>query len=125
MSLWFRDGSLHLFAAALLVVTAFPNATFAEFLGPGAMAAISVEAAKGLPAESRVILEGHIVDELDPGFFRFRDASGAMKIEIDEEIWRGRPVDPGDQVRIHGAVDQSRLETEIDASHLEVMSAGD
>jgi len=120
-----------MFGARVFVATVFlsgavlSGAVLAEFFGPGAQAAMSVESAKDLADGSRVVLEGHLIDELDRNFFMFRDASGEVRVEIDKEIWRGQPIGPGDAVRIHGAVDQSRLDTEIDASHLEVLSDGD
>ena len=115
-----------LFVTILLSGAVFPSrGVLADFSGPGVQDATSVEAVSGFADGRRVVLDGHIVGEIEPHFYRFRDASGEVRVEIDEEIWRGRSAVPGDKVRIHGEVDQSRLETEIDASHLEIFSADD
>ena len=61
-----------------------------------------------------IILQGYIVDRLDDDEFLFRDDTGEIEVEIDDDIWQGQPVDPETEVRIYGEIDIDSRTSSID-----------
>lgn len=123
------------FAAGLLFsVTAFaqqaggfsgPDATNAQntpstqttqkggFVGPDA-ATTTVEQAKSLRDDAWVVLEGNIVRKVGKELYEFRDSTGTVNVDIDDNNWGGVSITPTDKVRIEGEVDKDWNSVEID-----------
>jgi uncharacterized protein (TIGR00156 family) len=78
----------------------------------------TVEEAKALPDDARVTLRGHVVDQVRPKHYTFRDGTGSITAEIDDDEWRGLTVGPADRVEIYGEVDRDLLSTEIDVEYI-------
>ena len=69
----------------------------------------TVNEARALPHDSWVILVGNIVNALPGGkYYSFRDSSGEIVIEIDQNVWRGLYVGESDQVEINGEIIANR-----------------
>ena len=49
-----------------------------------------------------VVLEGYIVDQIKHEDYTFRDATGQIEVEIDDEVFAGQRIDPKTKVRIEG-----------------------
>lgn len=81
--------------------------------------AITVEAAKALPDDSRVTLLGFIEKRLGDDEYLFRDETGTIVVEIDDDDWHGLTVSPQDKVILRGEVDRDRKETKIDVERVE------
>ncbi|MBP5534874.1 MAG: NirD/YgiW/YdeI family stress tolerance protein [Alphaproteobacteria bacterium] len=89
----------------------------AGFDGPRApsLAPTTVQQALTMRDDTVVVLTGHIVHSLGDEKYLFRDDSGEVIIEIDDEDWRGVTVKPEDLVEIVGKVDKEFMErTKID-----------
>lgn len=85
---------------------------------------VTVEEAKVMPDESRVMLKGHIVSALGDEDYMFQDNSGTIKVEIDEDLWKGVTVKPEDNVEILGEVDRHlQKETSVDAEAVAIVPA--
>ncbi|MDO4694921.1 MAG: NirD/YgiW/YdeI family stress tolerance protein [Eikenella sp.] len=69
---------------------------------------------KNMPDDSRVVLEGRIEKQVRREHYIFRDASGSIEVEIDDDVWRGVNVTPRDRVRLTAEVDQDWNGTEVD-----------
>lgn len=101
----------------LLVACSFANISNAQvsggFVGPEGNAAkvISIQEALNLSDDSRVSLEGKIVNSLGDEKYTFKDATGEIIIEIDDEDWNGNKVTPEDTIVINGEVDKDVNET--------------
>lgn len=96
------------------------------FKGPGAAVdQITVEKAKNLPDDSIVSLTGNIVSKF-PGTddkYMFKDATGEIRVDIDDKYFRGREVRPANTVRITGEVDKDfGKAVEIDVKQLEILN---
>jgi len=90
---------------ALLLSTAPASA---QFTGPSVAGKEATAAeARRSPAGSYVRLEGAIVAHLREDYYRFRDASGEIRVEIGAAVWGGRKVGPSDTVRILGELDRT------------------
>ncbi len=80
----------------------------AQFTGPSAQGAAStVEAALVAPPGSYVAVTGRIVSHLREDYYLFRDATGEMRVEIEERVWAGRPVSAETDVRLRAEVDRN------------------
>ncbi|WP_026878965.1 NirD/YgiW/YdeI family stress tolerance protein [Ignatzschineria larvae DSM 13226] len=125
-----------LILAATLVTTCAlgSSVAFAQFSGPSSAGGfidknapavnttgqvISVKDAITLRDDSKVVLEGKIVEQVGKEKYRFKDASGEVIVEIDNDDWKGIQVTPQDTVLIYGEVDHHRHRpTDIDVDHI-------
>ena len=108
----------------VLLLLAFAVPALAGFTGPGAKQTklVSVKEASVLPDDAKVVLEGSIVRELRHEHYIFKDASGEIEVEIDDDELRGIEVTPATRVRIVGEVDRDHNRpATIDADHVEVL----
>lgn len=78
------------------------------FEGPNANAtpATTVAEALTLNDDANVVLTGKIVNNLGDEEYTFRDATGDIIIEIDDEDWNGVKITPEDTIEINGEVDK-------------------
>ena len=83
------------------------------FQGPG-LAPSSVAEALKLNDDTPVVLVGQIEKSLGDEKYLFKDASGSVTVEIDNENWRGVTVTPKDTIVIQGEIDKDFFKTEID-----------
>lgn len=82
-------------------------------------AVATVAAAKNLPDDAKVVLEGRIVKKTGHERYEFSDASGKITVEIDDDDWRGLSVNTQDKVRIEGEVEHKRNQAvEIDVDRI-------
>jgi uncharacterized protein (TIGR00156 family) len=82
-------------------------------------AATTVKQAMTLKDETPVQLKGYVVKALGQEKYQFRDATGTMTVEIDDELWRGQPVSATTPVTLTGEVDidyrpAKRVEIDVD-----------
>lgn len=78
----------------------------------------TVEAAKTMPDESMVILEGTITSDLGDEMYVFTDSTGSINIEIDDEEWNGVSPDSDMVIMIQGEVDKDGNLVEIDVEEV-------
>lgn len=83
------------------------------FQGPGLEPSSVAEALK-LNDDTPVVLIGQIEKSLGDEKYLFKDATGSVTIEIDNDDWRGVNVTPKDTIVIQGEVDKDFFKTEID-----------
>ncbi|WP_265503783.1 YgiW/YdeI family stress tolerance OB fold protein, partial [Providencia heimbachae] len=84
---------------------------------------VSVAQLKDLADDSWATLEGNLVKHLGGENYMFRDASGEVEVEVDQDVWRGTEVGPDDLIRIRGEVDHSWNKTEVEVESLEKVGA--
>ena len=108
-------------AAALLFATgnAWAKNGAGGFTGPGPDVAVTtVEQAKTLPDDSKVVLRGNIVQSLGGKEYLFKDESGSIIVEIGAKKWAGQEIGPDDVVVLHGEVDRDDADVEIDVTRI-------
>lgn len=106
--------TLPLLAFCAVAVSAQADPRNGGFQGPDNYQRVTVAETAGLPDDSDVRLEGFIVKALGDEKYEFRDDTGTLVVEIDDEDWGGLDVTPELRVQLHGEVDQERQATEID-----------
>lgn len=96
----------------------------AQYAGPSGVTQTTV---KELVANGRddqhVILQGRIVRHLGGEDYEFADATGQMRVEIDDKLWAGQPViDEKRQVKLTGEFERKLVGPErVDVERLEVI----
>ncbi|MGL5467885.1 MAG: YgiW/YdeI family stress tolerance OB fold protein [Shewanella sp.] len=92
------------------------------FQGPSAQQIIrDVVSALNASDDTKVELIGHIISSSGHDDYIFRDATGEIKVEIDDDLWRGKTVTPQTQVIIRGEVDKDWSEVTIDADFIDII----
>ena len=82
--------------------------------GSSATAATAVKEALRMRDESYVTVRGNIVKRLTDDKYLFRDATGEIVVDIDNEDWAGVTVGPDDTVELSGEIDRDFNKVEID-----------
>lgn len=111
--------------SALVLGLAVAGNSFAQqaggFQGPGVkLEQMTVTQALELQDDSQVILVGQIEKSLGNEKYTFKDASGSVTVEIDDDDWKGLSVKPEDTIIIKGEVDKGMFKTEIDVDTVEL-----
>ena len=82
---------------------------------------VSVADAKNMKDDAYVVLQGTIQQNLGDENYLFKDDSGTVVIEIDDDDWNGVTVGPEDTVEIRGEVDTHwRKPTDIDVDSVTI-----
>ncbi len=106
---------------ALSCLFSFP--TFAGgYSGPGSMMVNSVADALKVKDDTRVELTGYLVKSLGDEEYLFRDNSGDVKVEIDDDLWHGITVSDSTKVTLIGEVDKDIFGTEIDVEQINLIA---
>ncbi len=79
---------------------------------------VSVADAKNMKDDAYVVLQGTIQQNLGDENYLFKDDSGTVVIEIDDDDWNGVTVGPQDIVMIKGQVDKGWTNVEIDVDEI-------
>lgn len=111
------------FTLALLLVPLFSTAALATgYTGPGAVTQVTtVAAALDAADDTPVVLQGQIVKRLQDELYEFKDASGTINVEIDDEHWPAQAISEIALVKITGEVDRDLTSREIDVEYLELV----
>ncbi len=120
---------ISLFAIACATVIGGANAAMTETMmvqsgGPGGFnggenVILTVDQVKGMGDNSKVWVEGAIIQKNGDEKFLFQDSTGSIVVEIDDDAWHGLVIGPTDIVRIYGEVDHGMFNTEIDIDYIE------
>lgn len=111
-------------ALALMVLPLLSTAAFATgYTGPGATPQVTtVSAAQQAADDTHVVLEGQIVKRLQDELYEFKDATGTIQVEIDDEDWPNQTVSEKAKVRLTGEVDKDLDNREIDVDRVELIN---
>ncbi|WP_109441472.1 NirD/YgiW/YdeI family stress tolerance protein [Acinetobacter haemolyticus] len=81
---------------------------------------VTVSQVAQLPDETGVTLMGQITKHLNSDHYEFKDRTGTISIEVDDDIWRKAGLKVGDHVRLVGEVDTHRYKpTDIEVIKIE------
>ncbi|AMR65657.1 MULTISPECIES: YgiW/YdeI family stress tolerance OB fold protein [Pseudomonadaceae] len=105
----------------LLIAPLFSTAVLATgYTGPGAQASNSVLAAQAAGDDAHVVLQGHITRKLGDEKYEFKDSTGTITVEIDDEDLPPVAFDDKTLVKLTGEVDKGLLQREVDVDRLEI-----
>lgn len=69
--------------------------------------------------DQHIILEGTILRQVGKDDFVFKDSTGELIVEIDDDAWKGETITPDDRVRVYAEVDKSWKELEVEVYKIE------
>ncbi len=99
-------------------VEAAPVPVVGGFKGPS-NAVTTVSEALNAKDETSVVLTGTIEKQTAHEKYLFKDTTGSVIIEIDDEDWRGVEVTPNDTIIIRGETDKDLVgDAEIDVDSI-------
>jgi uncharacterized protein (TIGR00156 family) len=111
--------SISVIALCGFAVAANADSNDGGFKGPDNFKLVTVAQALQLSDDAEVRMEGFIVKAVGDEKYEFRDDSGTMLVEIDDDDWRGLEVTPDVRVRIHGEIDKEWRDTQLDADGIQ------
>jgi TIGR00156 family protein len=97
--------------------TQAPTESRGGFQGPG-RAPVTAREAATMRDDAPVVLRGNIVQHLGGDKYLFQDASGTIRVDIDDEEWRGQIITPEDIVEIRGEVDKDWNSVEVEVNRI-------
>ncbi|MEZ5565989.1 MAG: NirD/YgiW/YdeI family stress tolerance protein [Gammaproteobacteria bacterium] len=90
------------------------SASSGGFTGPDNLTVVTVKEALGMRDDSPVKLQGYILQSLGDEKYEFKDDSGTMTIEVDNDDWRGVQASPDLKVELIGEIDKELRKTTLD-----------
>ncbi len=92
------------------------------FLISACAAPVNVKSLDTLNNGSMVTLEGNIVEQLpgDDDLFLFQDASGSIKVEIDDDDFPKEKIKPETKVILSAKVEHSLNSVKLDVTRIEI-----
>ncbi len=110
--------------AVLVVVAPAAQGQSGGFIGADSSPVVTAVTAADRPNDSNVRLIGHLIEKLGDERYLFRDASGTIVVEIDNDDWNGIQASAETRVEIAGEVDREwrmlQREVEIDVDSIEL-----
>lgn len=97
---------------SLITLLTVSSTAVAGFNGGNASAPKSTvaQALKVKQDNTPIQLTGKIVRQIDNDEFIFKDATGEIKIDVEDHAWQGLNVTPNDTITIFGSVDHESFE---------------
>lgn len=110
------------FSAALLLSVS--TVAIAQYKGPSAIQPVTTAAAASKAADNTpVVLEGVLTRHIGDDIYEFKDASGTVRVEIDQEDFPlGTPIEATTKVRLTGEAEREWGNVEIDVKRVEVLN---
>lgn len=110
-----------LMTTALFVTTTLTMAnTAVNQTAITANATTTVKHALTLADDTRVQLRGYVVRAIGDEKYQFRDSTGTITVDIDDDLWKGQAISAKTPVMIYGEVDIDykpikRVEIDVDS----------
>lgn len=103
-----------LLALSMPVTAGFQSETQNRYQARNAQNITTIAAAKKANEDTPVSLTGYITQQISDDDFYFKDSTGEIKIEIDDDVWENRTITPKDRITIEGKVDDGKNGNTID-----------
>lgn len=109
---------------ALLLAPLFTTGAMAAgYTGPGAQPVTTVAAANDAADDTPVVLQGFVVKKLNnDDKYEFKDASGTITVEIDNEDLPAVAFNDKTKVKLTGEVEKNLMSREIDVDLVDIIN---
>lgn len=106
-----------------LMLIMLPTIALAQYTGPGSQPQVTTAAVAANAADdTKVILEGKLISQINDDTYWFQDQSGKIRVEIDRKRLPLEPINQDTRVRLYGEVDKHRIKpTEVDVKQVEIL----
>ncbi|MFW1665851.1 NirD/YgiW/YdeI family stress tolerance protein [Acinetobacter ursingii] len=107
-------------ATVVLSYSAFAGKDDHVIIQEAAKNMVTVQQVAKIKDETGVTLTGQITKHIKSDHYEFKDRSGTISLEIDDDLWRAAGLTVGDHVRVVGEVDTHRYKpTDIEVVKIE------
>ena len=120
----YEDTTMNVIAKTILTtsligLTSFATANTAINQSALTPSLTTVKQALTLKDDTKVQLRGNVVKAIGDEKYQFRDSTGSITVDIDDELWQGKPISAKTPVIITGEIDidykpAKRVEIEVD-----------
>jgi uncharacterized protein (TIGR00156 family) len=113
--------------AVLSALALGASLAFAQYVGPSATPTYKTvaEVLKNPVDDAPVVLTGHIVKKLSKDKYTFADATGEIRIDVDQKHFPATPVSEKTRVQIRGEVEKDFMHSpEVDVDNIVVVDQG-
>lgn len=121
----YEDTTMNIIAKTILTtsligLTSFATANTAVNQSALTPSLTTVKQALTLKDDTKVQLRGNVVKAIGDEKYQFRDSTGSITVDIDDELWQGKPIAANATVTLFGEVDidykpTKRVEIDVDA----------
>jgi len=110
-------------AALLLFCTVAAGMSFAEHCPlKNNYKKTSVAEALKMNDDERVTIQGNIVSKISNDKYTFKDSTGTMTVDIDNDKWSGIASNTKETLEISGEIEKKLNSTELDVEHVRKVS---
>lgn len=107
-------------ATVVLSSSAFAGKDDHVIIQEAAKNLVTVQQVAKIKDETGVTLTGQITKHIKSDHYEFKDRSGTISLEIDDDLWHAAGLKVGDHVRVVGEVDTHRYKpTDIEVVKIE------
>ena len=106
---------------ALLAFAATADDQRGGFKGPDSLQLVTAAEASQLGDDTAVKLQGHIVRAQGDETYEFKDDTGTLIVEIDNEDWNGVEATSESTVELRGEIDKEWNKTEVDVDSVRLV----
>ncbi|WP_218665697.1 NirD/YgiW/YdeI family stress tolerance protein [Acinetobacter sp. Colony158] len=107
-------------ATVVLSSSAFAGKDDHVIIQEAAKNMVTVQQVAKIKDETGVTLTGQITKHIKSDHYEFKDRSGTISLEIDDDLWRAAGLTVGHHVRVVGEVDTHRYKpTDIEVVKIE------
>ncbi len=92
------------------------------FRGPDNLQLVTATEVSQLRDDTAVKLQGYIVRALGDEKYEFKDDTGTLVVEIDNEDWNGVEATPETRIELRGEIDKEWNKTEVDVDSVRLAS---
>ena len=121
----YEDTTMNIIAKTILTtsligLTSFATANTAINQSALTPSLTTVKQALTLKDDTKVQLRGNVVKAIGDEKYQFRDSTGSITVDIDDELWQGKPISANTTVTLIGEVDidykpLKRVEIDVDS----------
>lgn len=108
-------------ALALTASAAMAASPAGGFEGPDSLQLTTASAATKLADDTPVKLQGYIIKSIGDERYEFKDSSGTITVEIDNDDWGGVQATPETKVEIRGEIEKEWNGTEVDVHSVKLV----
>ncbi|MBT1445153.1 NirD/YgiW/YdeI family stress tolerance protein [Shewanella sp. JM162201] len=106
-----------------LITVASTALTQAAYTGPQSVIVNTAKAANTADDDTQVVLTGNLAKSLGDEHYLFADASGEVKVEIDNSLFRNLEITDASLVELKGEVDKEWHGREVEIDSIRVVTS--
>ena len=111
-----------LILSLVLITTAFTaNTSLGEFHDTTNTNKTTISKALKMPHNSYVTLQGNIIKQISEDKYLFKDATGTITVEIDNDKWQNQNVNAKDKLELKGEIEKDLKGTKLDVDTVTII----